>query len=211
MRHVFRLEIGDDIRFLMTPFTIKKIDIKAFAFEAHEEQGQRYGDQPYSVHLEDIHNRLLKQSYTLPEWVLSDPELTKLVHSLILELSYSHDIIEDTKYEMVDLLVFGRILAEATEHISDVTIGVNRKERKRLTNIKHSLLDPNNSVAELIALIVKPEDRLSNWNAAFVNNDKKKIKMYKKEYIEFKAAVYREGLQDLTWQKLDFLFDGETK
>ncbi len=206
MRHVFKIKIKDGFRYLTTPLPIQETDVKVFSVLAHEEQGQTYGDKPYSVHLEDIHQRLLKREYTLPENLSNDPFFSELIHSLILKLSFTHDIIEDTKYEEIDLRVFSKILAQATEHLSDVTIGVNRKERKRLTNLKHSKLDPKSSIAELIALIVKPVDRLSNWETAFHSKNKKLIKMYRKEYPAFRQAVHRKGINDNTWKKLDDLF-----
>lgn len=206
MRHVFKIKTKDGFRYLKTPFPIQETDIKSFSVLAHEEQGQMYGDKPYSVHLEDIHQRLSLREYTLPDNLSVDPFFSELIHSLILKLSFTHDIIEDTKYEDIDLMVFSKTLAEATEHLSDITVGVNRKERKRLTNIKHSKLNPKASIAELIALIVKPVDRLSNWENAFYSKNKKLIKMYRKEYPAFRQAVYRKGINDKTWSRLDSLF-----
>ena len=41
---------------------------------------------------------------------------------------------------------------------------------------------------------------------SFNKNDKRKMKMYFKEYIEFKKAVFRLGHNRILWNKLDNLY-----
>lgn len=206
MRDIYILKSRKKIHYLMTPLKISEKDVFDFAIQAHKEQGDLYSGQPYSVHLEDIRQRVARKDYVLPPQYDSDHELSEFIHLTAQRLSYTHDVIEDTKYEMVDLLVFGRTLAKATDLISDVTIGVNRKERKKLTYEKHSKLDHLKRIEDMLVLIVKPVDRISNWESAIQKSDKKKIKMYRKEYPDFRKAVYRKGLYDKAWEKLEQLY-----
>ena len=56
------------------------------------------------------------------------------------------------------------------------------------------------------ALTVKTADRYSNMLYSFNKNDKRKMKMYFKEYIDFRNAVLRTGHNITLWKKLDKLY-----
>ena len=59
---------------------------------------------------------------------------------------------------------------------------------------------------ELIALIIKPADRLANMRRSLKERNRI-FKTYYKEYKDFRKAVYRDKVADAIWLELDKLYE----
>ncbi|MCG8611283.1 MAG: HD domain-containing protein [Pseudomonadales bacterium] len=154
---------------------------KAFAFSAHE--GQRYGDKPYSVHLEDVVHLL--GPFGLNAQIIG----------------YLHDVVEDTDVTLDQLQdEFGVFVAQCVDILTDKP-GSNRAQRKRQT---YALMARVVGDHEL-ALVVKAADRLANVSACVKSSNLKKFTMYRDEHEQFKSAAYRQDLCESLWNELDQL------
>lgn len=154
-----------------------------FAIYAHG--NQRYGDQPYVVHLDSVSQLL--QPYG---------ETAQII-------GYLHDILEDTEITAEQLRTqFGSFITECVKIVSDEP-GEDRKERKIKTYEKMAKI---NAEYEL-ALLVKTADRLANIKASLASKSERHLKTYRDEHEEFRAAVFRDGLGQPLWQELDSLMD----
>ena len=151
-----------------------------YAIKAH--QAQKYGDKPYIYHLDSVVKYLTK--YTREAQVVG----------------YLHDIVEDTDRTLEDVKEeFSEEIGEYIRLITDES-GKNRDEIKRRTNEKLSLIPAD--AKQSIVLIVKTADRLTNIENSFANNQEL-FQMYVKEHSQFKKSVYRKGLCDELWDKID--------
>ena len=154
---------------------------KARQFALHAHGDQRYGDQPYAVHLDAV--------AAVPDHYGETAQVIGLLH----------DVIEDTSvtYETVRAQ-FGEYIADCVAVLTDEP-GGTRSERKLKTNQK--MLQTAGSLE--LALIVKAADRLANVRACLNNCDERRLKMYRDEHQQFRNAVYREGLCDEFWDDLE--------
>ena len=161
------------------------IQAREYACKAHEEVDQTYGDNlPYSYHLDAVAELVKDYVYT---------------YQIV---AYLHDVVEDTKRSLNDVKYrYGPHITELVGLLTDEK-GPNRKTRKELTNKK---LSKACSVGHQEALVVKVADRLANVRYCVKVGDKKRLKMYKKEYKDFKLAVHREDLCEDFWVELDEL------
>ncbi|HSC79311.1 MAG TPA: HD domain-containing protein [Chitinolyticbacter sp.] len=160
---------------------------KARAFALHAHGDQKYGDRPYSFHLDMVAGNLAPYG-----------EQAQVV-------GYLHDVVEDTsvtKEKIED--EFGSLVAECVGLLTDEP-GANRKERKAKTYEKLSRVS---GPAEL-ALIVKVADRLANVKACVADGKRSQWEVYLSEQPTFKAAAYREGLCDPLWAELEELLQDE--
>jgi len=159
---------------------------KQFAEKYHG--NQMYGDFPYISHLMDV--LIICTNY----------------HFEIQQLALLHDVIEDTKAtEEIVSKEFGASVGKMCSLISDEP-GANRKIKKELTYKKLTTLDEED-YDEVKVLIVKAADRLANMLNCIKTNNRGLIKMYIKEFPEFKKAVYREGICEEIWGRLFTLYD----
>lgn len=154
---------------------------RTFALKAHGDR--KYGEHPYSYHLDSVAQIL--EPYG---------ELAKVI-------GYLHDVVEDTNVNLVDIeKEFGKIVADCVSILTDEP-GQNRRERKLKTYQK--MANVRGDVE--IALVVKAADRLANVLACIEFNKLDKWTMYKEEYELFKKSVFRPHLCDCIWLKLDRL------
>lgn len=154
---------------------------KAFADTVHK--NQKYGKTlPYSKHLEDVLKTLIRFGVT-------DDDM--LVAALL------HDSVEDTNTTIFQLeAAFGRRVSELVHCVTNEP-GKNRKERHQNT---YSKIAGNKDATTL-----KLADRISNLEYSIESQDDGKIKMYTKEYKEFRERLYTAGTHDAMWRHLDFL------
>lgn len=156
---------------------------KEFAVKAHGQQ--MYGDKPYVVHLEHVHE-------VMKQYRHSNTDL------LILMAAWLHDVLEDTATSKTELVRnFGQKIADIVYRVTDEP-GADRTERKRKTYRKIR--------GHMDATSVKLCDRIANVEAS--SDVPEKLKMYKNEYREFRDAVYTQDLGFLhgdLWRHLDQL------
>lgn len=151
-----------------------------FAINAHG--GQKYGEQPYSVHL-------IAVAHTL--WVYGADEP-------LIVAGYLHDTIEDTKTTVEDLRVeFGQEVADLVWAVTGV--GANRKERCASAYVKMK--------AYPRSVTLKLADRLVNVETA-KGNKSRQWGMYCKEHPKFVSELRPHG-PAVMWNALDELFAPE--
>src|SRR4051794_6662582 len=115
---------------------------RAFALAAHGEQ--RYGDQPYSVHLDAV--AALLGAYGEEAQVVG----------------YLHDVVEDAGVSVERVREgFGELVAECVALVTDQA-GGDRAARKARTNAKLAKVEG----PARLALVVKAADRLANLRAS---------------------------------------------
>jgi len=164
----------------------KSAEARAFAVKAHGDQ--KYGTQPYSVHLDAV-----------AELVADYGEEAKVV-------AYLHDVVEDTDVTVDEIRTrFGERVAFCVCLLSDEP-GVNRRERKARTNEKLTAIP---SEYELV-LVVKAADRLANLRESVKGADGSKLEMYRREHDAFREAVYRDILCCAFWDEMDAILAGTT-
>ncbi len=152
---------------------------RAFAIAAHA--GQLYGDRPYLSHLDAV-----------AESVSRFGRIAQVV-------AYLHDIVEDTDATLVSVReLFGDLVADCVDLVTD-SPEMSRRERKAAA---HERLAGVTGSKEL-ALIVKSADRLDNLINCLHSGDLKRWEMYLREHEAFLAAVYRPGLCESIWDRLD--------
>lgn len=189
------------------PFTVgwaeaKLAEAKKWAKLAHSSIDQTYGPLPYEYHLQHVEN-------VVQRFYKSDKP-----HTWYLRIgAWLHDMVEDTATPLSAIeAIFGKNISDLVWRVTDEEITVeemkagtkpNRKNRKAKTY-------PKISESEL-AVTLKLADRIANtenghsWNTSLLD-------MYKKEYPDFKRALYNEEHCDKVkrmWAYLDLLIWGE--
>jgi guanosine-3',5'-bis(diphosphate) 3'-pyrophosphohydrolase len=157
---------------------------RMFAVTAHDDQ--RYGDQPYVVHLDAVAGLLAPFG-----------EVNQII-------GYLHDVVEDTTVPLDAVRrEFGDQVAACVALVTDEP-GANRRERKARTNSKLAVVSGENA----LALIVKAADRLANLRASARGGSDSKLGMYQREHSAFREAVYRPGLCDELWREMNRILGG---
>lgn len=156
-------------------------EARAFAVAAHGEQ--KYGDRPYSFHLDAVA-------------AIAAPYGAEAV-----TVAYLHDTVEDTDATVAEIdSRFGSKVAACVSLLTDES-GANRKERKAKTYAKLAVV----SGPTELALLVKAADRLANVRACVQDHKQALWELYRSEHTTFKGAAYRAGLCDPLWTELDSL------
>jgi len=120
-------------------------------------------------------------------------------------VAWLHDVVEDTGRSTADIeRLFGRPVSVAVACVTDPE-GPNRRTKKARLHAQLAKLDPEQADSYRMALLVKVADRLANVRASVAANDKRKLKMYRREHPEFRAAVERPPLFAPMWEELDAL------
>ena len=156
---------------------------KEFAVKAHGQQ--MYGDKPYVVHLEHVHNVMKRYRHTNRD--------------VIVQMAgWLHDVLEDTTTSKTELIRnFGEEVADIVYRVTDAS-GADRTEKKRKTYRKIR--------GNYNATTVKLCDRIANVEAS--SDVPEKLKMYRNEHREFRDAVCDQSLNTLLgelWGHLDQL------
>ena len=165
---------------------------QAFAIVVHE--GQKYGKtEPYIKHLAHVVS-------VLKRFGIEDESM--------LIAGWLHDSVEDTETTLTQIeLMFGVRVADLVYRVTNEK-GKNRKERHEKTYPKIQVSDD--------ATILKLADRIANVEYSVETSDKDKLKMYSKEYVDFRSKLYKPGSRTKMWAHLDFLIgynrgqDGQT-
>lgn len=156
-------------------------EARLFAVEAHA--GQKYGERPYSYHLDQVA-------------AIAAPYGEEAV-----VIAYLHDTAEDTPVTLDEIEGrFGAKVAACVALLTDEA-GANRKERKAKTYAKLSVVHGPHE----IALLVKAADRLANVRACIQDRQQRLWELYRSEHVAFRSAAYRPGLCDPLWAELETL------
>jgi (p)ppGpp synthase/HD superfamily hydrolase len=148
-------------------------DARAFAIERHADQ--RYGDQPYVVHLAAVRAVLAEAgiagAFGIAAWL--------------------HDVVEDTRTTQDE--VAAKFGAEVAALVWAVTgVGDDRKARNLAAYAKMRALPA--------AVTLKLADRIANVEAS-VRSSPEMLAKYRAEWPAFSAAL--DGLgPDVLWQRL---------
>ncbi len=175
----------------MTTTTLPPLVTKAraFAIEAHGDQ--RYGDQPYVVHLDEVHAVLVEHGQA------QSPDDVRAV------LAYLHDVVEDTAVTLRDIGErFGQPVSQCVDLLTDAP-GRNRKERKAATYAR--LAEVDTAGPQVHALVVKAADRLANVRRCVADDNRRLRGMYRGEHPTFRTAACRTDLATSLWDELDRL------
>ena len=157
---------------------------RQFAVAAHA--GQRYGDLPYSAHLNAVAALLAPYA-----------EVAEVVGLL-------HDVVEDTGVPLNAIQAeFGEEVARLVALVTDEG-GANRRRRKARTNAKLLAVGGDDA----LALVVKAADRLANLRASALDGVDSKLDMYGREHPTFRQATYRPELCDELWEELERIVSG---
>lgn len=153
---------------------------KAFARKAHA--GQKYGEEPFEVHL--VHAAEVARVFGLPDFVVA--------------AIWLHDTLEDTDTTFEYLLFrFGPDVAWLVEAVTDEP--GTRRERHPVTYAKIR-------GAGDMAVAVKLCDRIANVEYGLLPGGRKDLfKMYQKEYPEFKRVLQCGEYNRKLWERLDEL------
>lgn len=156
-----------------------------FAIERH--QGQMYGPKPYVTgHLCPVAVLVVSSGF---------PELE--------DAAYLHDVAEDTATTIEEVQdEFGPETAVLVWAVTSEP-GKNRKER-------HTATYPKIARVGTKAIALKLCDRIVNVEECLATEDAK-LQMYRKEHVDFRAALYQEDSDPRVlalWARLDELLGG---
>ena len=152
-----------------------------FAISKHG--NQKYGEHPYSYHLNYVVNILTEYGYAKDDAIIS--------------AGWLHDTIEDTDTTHAMLVLeFNQEIADIVWAVSSEP-GKNRQAKFRNTAPK--------IISNKKALIIKLADRIANTEASLANNPKL-YQMYVKEFALFHELLYQDNLP--MWERLIKLCQG---
>lgn len=182
----------------------QEITIRARHFAEWAHGDQKYGDQPYVAHLDDVVGILREYGRTDDDFVVA---------------GYLHDVLEDSKIARYDDLgAFSETVRQAMLFCTDAE-GKNRKERKAATYARchHQIMlwlehdmnpkdfpDPMAWIP--LAVTVKVADRLANIRNCIATGNHGLLDMYRKERQTFLNAMFVRGVCDKMWVEYDRLF-----
>jgi len=154
---------------------------RSFAIAAHGDQ--KYGDQPYLHHLDAVVEILAPYG--------TEAQI----------IGYLHDVVEDTPITIAEIkAIFGEFVANCVAIVSDEP-GSTRQARKAQTYAKMTQVTGK----ETLALVVKAADRLANIQACLSAEHASLLAIYKKEHAAFSKAVYRPGICEDIWARINQL------
>lgn len=167
---------------------------KKYAIEKHNQPSasQRYGGEPYSVHLQDVVNIVNKYKYLL------DDEC----HVDVVCAAWCHDSVEDT--EATPSLLKNMF----NERIGRIVLNVSNERGWDKKEILFKTLPKIWSCS--LSKFVKLSDRIANGtNSKNGDTDKckKSYKRYLEEYPIFRYALKEKGEYDEMWEELDGIFN----
>lgn len=155
---------------------------RLFAAQAHD--GQLYGDEPYTVHTDEVVACLLEYNFT--------PE----VDEETLAAAHLHDVQEDTDVSNAEICAeFGSDIASIVDGVSKIK-GLSRKQQNARYYVKIRQ-DPRR-------VAIKLADRIVNVRRCKAGNPGL-LDMYRREYAGFKGALQFGDEFAGMWAELDYL------
>lgn len=175
---------------------------REFAVKAHGDQ--KYGDEPYVVHLDEVATLCLHHLPGIGVRVPDGDGFSSFVPLIVdcLVAAYLHDVLEDTEKTAADIEAeFGERAVMVAVLLSDPP-GKSRRERKAVLHERLAGLDES-SPHGAVVLGVKLMDRLANSKRSFNSENESLLSMYKKEAADFRKAVFRQGFYRQAWVEID--------
>lgn len=159
-----------------------------FAYNKHNvpQECKRYGNAPYSVHLENVVEYAKKYSHYLHEDDVDD----------VMAAAYLHDLIEDTP---ANLKIIKRTFNEKIATIIFAVTNERGEDRKDINFKTYPKIWKND-----LAIFVKLCDRLSNTKTS-KETGHRMYEVYTKEYPLFRYSLKIKGLYPDMWNELDEL------
>jgi guanosine-3',5'-bis(diphosphate) 3'-pyrophosphohydrolase len=157
------------------------------ALAAHA--GQRYGKEPYIVHLKAVDDVVC--------------EFGQTDHSELRAAAWLHDVLEET-YLAPDGLIARGIPVYVVALVDAVTDrpGEHRGERHGLTYPRIRRMPE--------AVLLKLADRIANVRACVASDDRR-LEMYRSEQDQFQSALRRQGEHHQAWELLNAAFFGRRR
>jgi (p)ppGpp synthase/HD superfamily hydrolase len=144
--------------------------------------GQRYGDRPYTAHLEHVEEVVRRFPHT----------------PVMRAAAWLHDAVEDTPLTLAEVAAaVGDEVAAIVRVVTDQP-GANRAERKAATL-------PLLAAASPEARAVKLADRIANLESARATARDGLLAMYRREHAELRRQLERPGEHEAQWALLDSL------
>jgi (p)ppGpp synthase/HD superfamily hydrolase len=161
-------------------------------YAAVKHAGQQYsGGLPYTHHLAAVEAVLRRFGYGTNRLTGFD---NVDEHEALLQASWLHDVVEDQGVKLREIKeLFGTVVAGLVDAVTNGP-GENRKARQIVTYPKIRAT-PN-------AINLKLADRIANVEHGG------SVDMYRKEYEDFRRALYTPGTCDEMWAHLDNLLKG---
>ncbi len=161
-------------------------------FAATKHGDQKYGNQPYTYHLEEAVTQLQAHVLTLPALKFYDQDI-------LVSATWLHDVVEDTGTLPSQLEgLFCPAIVELVLAVTDGP-GKNRKERKSKTYEQIRAVGP-------AALAVKLADRLANALVCGLSKDSNSmLEMYRKEQAQFQLELEMPGFEPAFQKIRDYL------
>jgi (p)ppGpp synthase/HD superfamily hydrolase len=153
---------------------------RALALAAHGEQ--RYGAEPYRVHLEHV-----------------EEVVRRYPHGAAMRAAaWLHDAVEDTALTLDEVAAaVGPEVAAMVAAVTDEP-GATRAERKPRTLAKLRQASPD-------ARALKLADRIANLESAHRDGRADLVAMYRGEHPAFRRALHRDGEHVAQWTLVDEL------
>lgn len=159
--------------------------VRDYAFDKHKNVNQTYDDLPYSTHLKETADNIIKYFGI---------NITPEDKIILIASSYCHDLIEDTRTTYNDLLCDLSKIKTVTHLSEDYDIDIGKiadivfdltnekgKNRSERENDKYFNAIANNDLAK----IVKLSDRLANVEHSMLFYNFDKMFLYYKEHENF--------------------------
>ena len=144
--------------------------------------GQRYGDRPYTAHLEHVEEVVRRYPHT----------------PVMRAAAWLHDAVEDTPLTLAEVeAAVGREVAAIVAAVTDQP-GESRAERKARTL-------PVLAAASPEARAVKLADRIANLESARATGRADLLTMYRREHVELRRQLERPGEHEAQWALIDSL------
>ena len=175
----------------MKEFNTQLVDsAKQYAAHHHDHpyECQRYGNKPYSVHLDDVVANAQRYLYYIKE---EDKEM-------VIVSCYFHDLIEDT------IVTFKMLVELYGYRTADLIFRVSN-ERGRDRKTVNFLTYPKIWEDDL-AIFIKLMDRLANGRNS-KETKHKQYAIYREEYPVFRYALKVRGLYPDAWEEADNIFE----
>ncbi len=167
----------------MNKFTEGQKDLillaKSYAIQCHDNTNHKYGDKPYSHHLQMVYDYACKYCHLLPQELVI----------YALAAAWAHDTIEDTRQTYND------VKSVLGERVADIVYALTNEKGKtrdeRASNKYYS-----DMVMVEGAVFDKMCDRLANVNNS-VNTGSSMAKKYRMENEGFKKHLYSDDLKPM--------------